>query len=750
MDQAELNIIKYGRLNGKTREEVVEAINKYHANKLNAPTSTVFNPNEGLASETPEEPGFISRVGDKIEQRGVNVFEEITGSSDKRTSENPLVRGFKAVANAFGGIGDVAIEGIKSIPGAEAVGEAVMPTLQKGFSKIVDYSSPIGQKLYEFEQRDPEKAKAVTDFLEVAAASGEIAGNILLADTAAKAATGVKNLAVKTEQKAAETLKNTFNNAYDSAQSVQARAKTYLAGKSVNPQLKDSADRLFMDGTQRVKDPVGLYDDYVKQSKAALTDIKADPAISRVGEDIGKAFEKVVKQRQIIGKQMGAELEKVGNIKLNIIDTADDLAKELQRNGIKILQGKEGITLGLTDAAKITKADLRILNEFYDDVAKLGNNPTLRQVDALISRTQGNLDLFKGSSNIFGTTNGERIIKGTLKGFRDKFSPKINPAFADYAEARGIYSELSDFVKDGTRFLGKRSASGDFVRDASLAKSSVQSILNNGKKDWLVRLEGYTGEPVLDKSVLALQAMKDVGDFRGLSLLQSFSNGGVPHNARGIVQKVLEYGVDKGTKAIVGTPEEQTRMFLQSLGATDDVVKGAINSVDDVTKAATGSLDDVTKAAAGSVDDAVKPLAGDKGFINFGAIKDSVLGKSKTVKLPRDINVAAQTFTREPQSFTLFRGENAANKGGLHFYLESAPTKTFGKDMISGTLPKGSKIKILSAVDKQAGIAQGIYEEKGLWDMLFKQGYDAVVGADAMNSKMLDIIVNPKHLGRFK
>ena len=92
----------------------------------------------------------------------------------------------------------------------------------------------------------------------------------------------------------------------------------------------------------------------------------------------------------------------------------------------------------------------------------------------------------------------------------------------------------------------------------------MQSILNNGKKDWLEKLEEITGYPALDRSVIALQAMKDAGDFRGLSLLQQLSTGAAPTPA-GITQKVIDFALDKVARAAAGSPEEQTRIFLKAL-----------------------------------------------------------------------------------------------------------------------------------------------------------------------------------------
>src|SRR3990167_6715098 len=146
------------------------------------------------AEEPPE--NFFTRVSQDISQRGEAVVEEIM------KPQNPIVSGLKSTAQVFGGIGDVVKEGLRSIPGIGKIFGKVEEVAQKGISKVVDYSSPIGQKLFEFEQKYPKQAKHITDFLEAASASGDIAGNILLAE-------GIRVGAVKGTELAQKGIKET-------------------------------------------------------------------------------------------------------------------------------------------------------------------------------------------------------------------------------------------------------------------------------------------------------------------------------------------------------------------------------------------------------------------------------------------------------------------------------------------------------------------------------------------------------------
>lgn len=118
-----------------------------------------------------------------------------------------------------------------------------------------------------------------------------------------------------------------------------------------------------------------------------------------------------------------------------------------------------------------------------------------------------------------------------------------------------------------------------------------------------------------------------------------------------------------------------------------------------------------------------------------------------------DIKIFNQTtnkFASNPETFVLFRGENLPNKGGLHFTTDKDWAKDFGKVILKGTLPAGSKIKLLTKDDFIEPLSMGVTSEDVVWFSIFAEGYDAILGHDQRNSKVFDVIVNPKHLGNFK
>ena len=529
--------------------------------------------------------GDIKETGSAIAgafTRGADKFAEI--ETAQATGEQGMLRSkFQKLGTGAGGVASAIGEGIMGAGKAllsqsqeEGIAGAVEPV-----KTAIGESTPVQSVLARYkklQEENPALARDIEATLGLASLAGSVA-------TGGAVGTGVKATKTLLTSGVKTAARKTADASVEQASGLKQSVQSYLARKNVSPQLESSATRLtdtalqqksatipqkpnipqkrFLAGTARIEDPAQSYEQFLTQSKKALTDIKVDPAVSVVGERIGDAFQQVSQTRRAVGQTMGDELKKVGGMKADITDAYTGLETALKEADLVYSDGK--LVAGKT--AKMTDEDMSLLNSYIKELNTLGSTPTIAQIDAVISRTQGLVNNFKSAKGITETTNAERLIKGSQAKLREQFDPKKtgNPALTDYAEARRLYAELSNFLDEGAGFLGKYTQSGDFAKDASLAKSSVQSVLNQGKKDWLIKLEALTGYPAIDEAVLALQAMKDAGDFRGLSLLESFADVGIPTSKAGFTQKVIDYAVGKGTKAVVGSPEEQTRLILKEL-----------------------------------------------------------------------------------------------------------------------------------------------------------------------------------------
>lgn len=577
----EIKIAEYGKAQGKTKEQVLSAIAKYRAT---VPTQTQPSTQPVVAPTQPTEPSLTDRLGNIGTQAADTMQQQIDGTG-KYADQGAIQRGVGATATAFNVVPQAAVtlapKPVRDVLGA--VGE--------GYTKAIDWlSSKLSpQVVQDFVTNHPEATKKIESVLGTANDAGNIANTILLAE-------GVKNTtsnAVDVTQKGIKSVKqgiqavnqaggniidttsNVIGTGADKAkqltQNLTQKVIKNVSEKNVSPQLKTSVENLskptiapqVKGSAVSVKNPLKTYNEFAKQEELFKTNIKADTALNVVGERIGNSFEKVIKTRQVVGKTMGEELKTIGNIKTDTTGSFEDFRSQLRDSGVAydVTNGKLG---QIAKQTKFTGADKAQLQYYAKEFQKLGTNPTVSELDAFMSRIPKAIDLYKAGKSIVGTTNAERIIKGSLADLRKSLLDSGNPELDKYALARSQYSQLSDFVNEGASYLGKKTASGDFSKDASIAKSSVQSILNGGKKDWLIKLEQLTGYKALDEAVLALQAMKDAGNFRGASLLDLLSPTEIPTSKAGVIAKGVDFVMKKGADALTGSPTEQTRRMIQS------------------------------------------------------------------------------------------------------------------------------------------------------------------------------------------
>lgn len=440
-------------------------------------------------------------------------------------------------------------------------------------------------KIVDFLHQNPDVAQGIMDLVNTAGLTG--AGKVLGSEVSSP---GAALAEMKTSLSSGVSSISDFLNA--PAEQITSRAATHaesggllstLRAKSatgdipvfkgtgnVSSQAETSARRLADQavpggvGAAIRPKPLDMYNEFVSQEEKHLADIKADPAISKVGSEIGDAYDQVVKMRREVGKELDSGLESFKGSSIQG-HPLNDFSHELSQNGVSLHRGEDGLELLPSQVSKFSSQDITLLEKYASEVDKLGKNPTAEQVDAFVSRMPNEIKGLKSSLNIKFKTNAERLIGNNLQKLRSGLE---NAGPKEYVAARKGYADLSKFLDEGAKFLGAKTQTGDYARDASIAKSAVQSVLNNGKKDWLVKLEGLTGYPALDRATLALQAMKDSGDFKGNSLLDLLTEGaeGATGSPSGLVGKIVGFLGNKASSAIAGSKVDQTRAFLETLG----------------------------------------------------------------------------------------------------------------------------------------------------------------------------------------
>lgn len=537
---------------------------------------------EGLDKAT-SQPSTIPVLGTHIQPSNQDTAEQVAGRAAstvalgaKGVVAGGALFGAGAAMNDNKGAGEVTADAIGTALAGKVLEygfNAVSPFIAKAVEK---FGKPVADKLASVV---PESYKA--SFSEFADKAHAALGGDAAAETAAPAVATEPSIIDKANDAVSKTVNAPFkvaeNAAGAGADAVKSGAADILSGikskvseGNVGDALPSAISRLA--GTEpevgvgvRSNNPLDLYNEFQDQEQKFKADNKEDTALGIVGSRIGKNFNKVAGMRRGVGQTMEDEMSKIGNIPTDISEHFPALETELKKNGLTFDADLGKMATSRT--SKVGADDKGLLENYVNELNTLGTKPTAAELDAFLSRVPNDLDAYKTKNSITKTTNGERIVRGSLKNLSDALSEKANPEFKGFSDAKKNYAALSNFLGEGEKYLGKKTQTGDYTHDASLAKSSVQSLLNNGKKDWLLKLEALTGYKGLDEATLATQAMKDSGNFRGNSLLELLSPEGpkIPLTKHGAIMHGVDAGVKAAQKKLIGTPADQTRRVIQEI-----------------------------------------------------------------------------------------------------------------------------------------------------------------------------------------
>jgi hypothetical protein len=435
----EIKIAEYGKAQGKTKEQVAEAISKYRV------TQTV------QAKAPEKKQGILSRIGSDIKQRGENVYNEITNSS-----QNPVLSGIKATSESFGGISDVVGEVINSIPVVRDVAKFTGDKIKQGFNattnKIAD------TKLFREASQYPEQTKILEDFLQGGGSISEIANNILLAKGVSDTATGlsktVKTGFNKTVQSATE-IKKTLTPTPEQI-ALERQAKMTKGLNEQNVRLK-SADKAFNKNTINRSTPDG--------KKVTIT-----PIDTFVKNDIAPVIEKGSIQMgdyKTGAGELGKIKTKVANLdtqieaKMKGNTTPIDL-NEMEYRAFEKVMKNEDFRLSGTVGSNVAKLEAK----FKDFRNTYGDKITAEEVNKM--RKNANYDFDPETQDI------SRIIGDTSRDYVYKASPDAQKLLLEQGELLSAkkYAEAIN----GTKVTGGRLGNMALRTAGAIAGTTIKDL----------------------------------------------------------------------------------------------------------------------------------------------------------------------------------------------------------------------------------------------------------------------------------
>lgn len=331
-----------------------------------------------------------------------------------------------------------------------------------------------------------------------------------------------------------------------------------------------------------------LEKDYIKYSSAeelAQKDPNLDNALQVVGTEIGEGYKSIIAKQQELGKMIG-QARKEAKTPVNITPAIEFLDSQLKENGI--IQTPRGYRVQKGYTTRLTTREITELINAKKQITKLVKNPTAENLSNFKNRIAKDIDFSKPMGK--SLPDAERIMRGTYDALAEALNVKDAPDLQGIYAMNKEYERLSKLLDEGEGILGKKTLTGDFKHDAGLAKASIKSLHSGAKKDFLKALGKETGEDYIQKSMVAAQAMKDLGSYQQASLLEELATGSRTLGTKdftpsGIANQVVEKIREKGTEALAGKPKERTMRYIQEgAGKVKTRVQNAAQKASEVPK----------------------------------------------------------------------------------------------------------------------------------------------------------------------
>lgn len=278
-----------------------------------------------------------------------------------------------------------------------------------------------------------------------------------------------------------------------------------------------------------------LYKNFTEQGQKFLKDrsVKGGSPVEQVGERIDHFAGEVKKFRQTVGKQMGEIEDKALNVKIapaknTIVQEFKNVVEQFKAGNIDNYGPDEGLN-------KEMKKLYKDLNNLENRGATVGETLSFtRKWARFIENQKDKFGDFK--DNKFANSSIEKVVNAV----KDQARDTLSESDGTYRELVSKYRLTSRFGEEAKRLLGQEGLYGSTIKGAATAKRAIQSNSDAGARQFLKTLRDITGYDGIKEADVALKAMKDVGDYQGLSLLGILSEaeGGILNTVKNVAKKL--------------------------------------------------------------------------------------------------------------------------------------------------------------------------------------------------------------------
>lgn len=455
--------------------------------------------------------------------------------------------------------------------------------------------------------------------------------------------------------KGSELVKKGTRKVYNAtADTVSSMRNAYTEGVDTISESTKSALNPLKTGSTDVVISVPKKNGYVLKKVSDMTNDEIASTQSHVANLYDKMLEKAksfAKERrdnnsplEIVGINTDKELAKVANIRKSVGAQMGKIEKEAA-----------GVTVDLTN----TRSTQEFV-DFISSASKKTNYAGKSKFTPEVQQFRRDLNTLqkKGASIdevLTFTRNWNRVIEDAKDGFgnftKNKYEntlisrmvsemkdqarntlAEMNPDYKNLVNQYRITSQLRD---EGNRLLGKEGMLGSAIKGASTAKRAIQSNSDGGARQFYNKLKELTGYDGLQEADIAIQAMKDAGDYQGLSLLEvskDIAQGktGIPNS----IPEAIWRGINFVGEKVRPSADQRTRNYI---------TKNQFLANNPITNKTASNIN--TPLAISNIDEAIIPQLTEK--VKEVVSKDP----SKAVQVIRDI------LSSVPDMSTLNRNE---------------------------------------------------------------------------------------------
>lgn len=523
--------------------------------------------------------GFIDRVSSDISQRNLAVekaAEEV--KAGKRSQIGGLAEGVKATAGTINDItGEVIKSGVNFVP--QALKEPISDAVKQGFTDLVN--SPIGKlglksistggEMYKsFKEAHPDIASVLEAVGNLGIAVPTITGVGELVTPAKQAITSATKSAATTvaenigkvipEGGTTNLVKGGIDKVANIVSPIEEGTKTVLNPTRIIP--KESLKNIPIENlVSQAEDKTAKFDRYVKLAEKAVNDYSQPTPLVVAGNKADEALNiltnKLNKQSLLKKEALGSVGEKLVNgvpkLRQTLRDELRDkvginLIIKTDNNGKKLLD----VVSATGRASKIAfdPADNKLIKDVYKILARLGNKPTVMQLDDTVDALQDML--YKRKTLTAIPVNGQ--VEGTIKSITGRLNKALKKVAGEqYTKANSKFAYFIDTQQKLNKALGQEG-----VRGGTLMKQ-LFSPSGEAPRRLFSDIKKLTGIDLVEEATLAKFAMENVGDARQASLLEEAIKSG-SYTPSSFVATAAKRLLTRGTK-----PLERARKIINKI-----------------------------------------------------------------------------------------------------------------------------------------------------------------------------------------